>query len=112
MTCFFFFWADTTWPLANLHIMTLGHRLPIHMLTIDIGNLDYLGSPDSPGLVEMNLSHIITDFFFGFHFPDIVQPLDNSFKATDKSQFIFCKYHGSIINSSLDIIVFQFSCML
>ena len=51
----------------------------------------------------MNLSHIITEFSFGPHFPDIVQPLDNSFEATDKSQFVICKkkHHESITNSSL-----------
>ena len=40
-------------------------------------------------LIEMNLSHIITEFSFGPHFPEIVQPLDNSFEATDKSMFAY-----------------------
>ena len=56
----------------------------------------------------MNLSHIITEFSFGPHFPDIVQPLDNSFEATDKSQFVPCKPHESITNSPLDFIAFQY----
>jgi hypothetical protein len=34
----------------------------------------------------MNLSHVITEFSFGPYFPDIVQPLDNSFEVTDKSE--------------------------
>jgi hypothetical protein len=59
--------------------------LAIHMSTITVGYLDYLESSYSPGIVELNLSHIITEFSFGPHFPDIVQPLDNSFEATDKS---------------------------
>lgn len=38
---------------------------------------------------EMNLSHIITEFSFGPYFPEIVQPLDNSFESTDKRAFRF-----------------------
>jgi hypothetical protein len=30
----------------------------------------------------MNLSHVITEFSFGKHFPEITQPLDNSFEIT------------------------------
>lgn len=30
----------------------------------------------------MNLSHVITEFSFGPYFPDITQPLDNSFELT------------------------------
>ena len=56
----------------------------------------------------MNLSHIITEFSFGPHFPDIVQPLDNSYEATDKSEFVLRKQHDSITNSSLDFIAFQY----
>ena len=79
------------------------------MSTINVGYFDYIESPYSPGLVEMNLSHVITEFSFGPYFPNIVQPLDNSFEATDKRQFIvLCKHHGSIINSSLDFIAFQY----
>lgn len=32
--------------------------------------------------VVMNLSHVITEFSFGPYFPDITQPLDNSFELT------------------------------
>ena len=56
----------------------------------------------------MNLSHIITEFSFGPHFPDIVQPLDNSYEATDKRQFVLFEHHESIANSSLDFIAFQY----
>jgi hypothetical protein len=57
----------------------------------------------------MNLSHIITEFSFGPHVPDIVQPLDNSFEATDKSLFVLCLYMNLIANnSSLDFIAFQY----
>lgn len=31
-------------------------------------------------VVEMNLSHVITEFSFGPYFPDIAQPLDYSFE--------------------------------
>ncbi|KAF8155175.1 endoplasmic reticulum-golgi intermediate compartment protein 2 [Pholiota molesta] len=54
---------------ANLHITTLGHGYSSYE------HVDHN---------QMNLSHIITEFSFGPHFPDIVQPLDNSFEATDK----------------------------
>ena len=33
----------------------------------------------------MNLSHVITEFSFGPYFPDIAQPLDNSFELTHES---------------------------
>lgn len=32
----------------------------------------------------MNLSHTISEFSFGPHFPDITQPLDYSFEVTDE----------------------------
>ncbi|KAI0050497.1 DUF1692-domain-containing protein [Auriscalpium vulgare] len=52
---------------ANLHITTLGHgyasniHVPHHL---------------------MNMSHVITEFSFGPFFPEIAQPLDNSFEIT------------------------------
>ena len=33
----------------------------------------------------MNLSHVITEFSFGKYFPEITQPLDNSFEVTHDS---------------------------
>ncbi|KAF8177116.1 endoplasmic reticulum vesicle transporter-domain-containing protein [Mycena galopus ATCC 62051] len=48
---------------ANLHITTLGHGYSSHE------HVDHK---------LMNLSHVITEFFFGPYFPDITQPLDNS----------------------------------
>ena len=33
----------------------------------------------------MNLSHVITEFSFGKYFPEITQPLDNSFEVTHES---------------------------
>lgn len=35
----------------------------------------------------MNLSHVITEFSFGEWFPEIVQPLDNSFELTTERQY-------------------------
>jgi hypothetical protein len=37
----------------------------------------------------MNLSHVITEFSFGPYFPDITQPLDNSFEVTQDRMSIF-----------------------
>jgi len=34
----------------------------------------------------MNLSHVITEFSFGPHFPEITQPLDNSLEITHESK--------------------------
>lgn len=48
------------------------------------------------GQIEMNLSHIITEFSFGPHFPEIVQPLDDSFEVTDKrmlAHYYSSKFH-------------------
>jgi hypothetical protein len=36
----------------------------------------------------MNLSHVITEFSFGKHFPEITQPLDNSFEITHDSMWL------------------------
>jgi hypothetical protein len=44
----------------------------------------------------MNLSHIITEFSFGPYFPNIVQPLDNTFESTDKN-FIAYQYFLHIV---------------
>ncbi|KAK7055949.1 endoplasmic reticulum vesicle transporter-domain-containing protein, partial [Favolaschia claudopus] len=52
---------------ANLHITTLGHGYASHE------HVDHS---------MMNLSHVITEFSFGPYFPDITQPLDNSFEVT------------------------------
>ena len=35
--------------------------------------------------IVMNMSHVITEFSFGKHFPEITQPLDNSFEVTHDS---------------------------
>jgi hypothetical protein len=67
--------------MANLHITTLGHGYASH------SHVDHK---------QMNLSHIITEFSFGPHFPDIVQPLDNSFEATDKN-FIAFQYFLHVV---------------
>ncbi|KAI0353648.1 DUF1692-domain-containing protein [Trametes cingulata] len=52
---------------ANLHVTTLGHGYASHQ------HVDHK---------LMNLSHVITEFSFGPYFPDITQPLDNSFELT------------------------------
>ncbi len=37
----------------------------------------------------MNLSHVISEFSFGPHFPDMTQPLDYSFEVTHDRRLIF-----------------------
>ena len=39
----------------------------------------------------MNLSHVITEFSFGKHFPEITQPLDNSFEITHDGMLFFLR---------------------
>ncbi|KAH9991717.1 endoplasmic reticulum vesicle transporter-domain-containing protein [Russula vinacea] len=60
---------------ANLHITTVGHGYSSNL------HVDHK---------LMNLSHVITEFSFGKHFPEITQPLDNSFEITHDD---FIAYH-------------------
>lgn len=66
---------------ANLHITTLGHGYssPLHV--------DHS---------LMNLSHVITEFSFGKHFPEITQPLDNSFEITH-DEFVAYQYYLRVV---------------
>lgn len=66
---------------ANLHITTLGHGYASSM------HVDHK---------LMNLSHVITEFSFGPYFPDITQPLDNSFELTDKP-FVAYQYFLHVV---------------
>ncbi|KAJ7189818.1 endoplasmic reticulum vesicle transporter-domain-containing protein [Mycena pura] len=66
---------------ANLHITTLGHGYASHQ------HVDHS---------LMNLSHVITEFSFGSYFPDIVQPLDNSFHVTNEP-FIAYQYFLHVV---------------
>ncbi|KAF9525798.1 DUF1692-domain-containing protein [Crepidotus variabilis] len=66
---------------ANLHVTTLGH-----------GYASYEHVDHN----QMNLSHIITEFSFGPFFPEIVQPLDNSYETTDK-HFVAYQYFLHVV---------------
>ncbi|KAF9448497.1 DUF1692-domain-containing protein [Macrolepiota fuliginosa MF-IS2] len=66
---------------ANLHITTLGH-----------GYASYQHVDHS----KMNLSHVITEFSFGPYFPDITQPLDNSFEVT-QDHFTAYQYYLHVV---------------
>lgn len=66
---------------ANLHITTLGHGYASYE------HIDHK---------QMNLSHVISEFSFGPFFPEIVQPLDNSYEATDKN-FIAYQYFLHVV---------------
>ena len=67
----------------------------VSMLTIAVSSISARGArmklSDS---VVMNLSHIITEFSFGPFFPDISQPLDNSFELTHEREFITHSYQS------------------
>jgi hypothetical protein len=73
--------------LANLHITTLGHgyssALHVDHTRMSSGFLPDIHSPTC--FIVMNLSHVITEFSFGKHFPEITQPLDNSFEIAQDS---------------------------
>ena len=59
--------------------------LAMSILTIPVGyNLRFHRYFHNMPRLEMNLSHIITEFSFGPFFPEIVQPLDNSYESTDQ----------------------------
>ncbi|KAF8054932.1 endoplasmic reticulum-golgi intermediate compartment protein 2 [Lyophyllum atratum] len=66
---------------ANLHITTLGH-----------GYASYEHVDHS----QMNLSHVISEFSFGPHFPDITQPLDYSYEVTHEP-FIAYQYFLHVV---------------
>ncbi|KAF7303205.1 hypothetical protein MKEN_01284200 [Mycena kentingensis (nom. inval.)] len=66
---------------ANLHITTLGHGYASHQ------HVDH---------TLMNLSHVITEFSFGPYFPNIVQPLDNSFEVTN-DHFVAYQYFLHVV---------------
>ncbi|KAI0077801.1 DUF1692-domain-containing protein [Panus rudis PR-1116 ss-1] len=66
---------------ANLHITTLGHGYA------SAQHVDHR---------LMNLSHVITEFSFGPYFPDITQPLDNSFELTDEP-FVAYQYFLHVV---------------
>jgi len=66
---------------ANLHITTLGHGYSSRQ------HVDHS---------LMNLSHVITEFSFGPYFPDITQPLDNSFELTDQP-FVAYQYFLHVV---------------
>ncbi|KNZ71699.1 ER-derived vesicles protein 41 [Termitomyces sp. J132] len=82
---YFLFWSFncsmTHFLRANLHITTLGH-----------GYASYEHVDHS----KMNLSHIIKEFSFGPHFPDIVQPLDYSYEVTH-DPFIAYQYFLHVV---------------
>lgn len=45
------------------------------------------------------MSHVITEFSFGPHFPDIVQPLDNSFEIThDRMHSYTLSHHVKLVH--------------
>lgn len=53
------------------------------MSTIAVSPMSVLADKEKlTSSIVMNLSHVITEFSFGPYFPDIVQPLDNSFELT------------------------------
>ena len=59
--------------------------LAMSMLTIPVGyNLSLSPLFSLYASLEMNLSHIITELSFGPFFPEIVQPLDDSYESTDQ----------------------------
>ncbi|KAI9456792.1 DUF1692-domain-containing protein [Russula earlei] len=66
---------------ANLHITTLGHGYSSNF------HVDHS---------LMNLSHVITEFSFGKHFPEITQPLDNSFEISHDN-FVAYQYFLRVV---------------
>ncbi|KAL1698615.1 endoplasmic reticulum vesicle transporter-domain-containing protein [Schizophyllum commune] len=66
---------------ANLHITTAGHGY---------------ASREHADHKVMNLTHVISEFSFGPHFPDIVQPLDYTFEVA-KDPFVAYQYYLHVV---------------
>jgi hypothetical protein len=56
----------------------------------------------------MNLSHVITEFSFGPYFPDIAQPLDNSFELTHERELTVQQCLIVILNLLSAFIAYQY----
>jgi predicted RND superfamily exporter protein len=57
----------------------------IFMLTTAVSVLILMVELIFTSISVMNMSHVITEFSFGKYFPEITQPLDNSFEVTHDS---------------------------
>ncbi|KAL5526702.1 hypothetical protein ACEPAF_8427 [Sanghuangporus sanghuang] len=66
---------------ANLHITTAGHGYR------SMQHVDH---------ALMNLSHVVTDFSFGPYFPDMAQPLKNTFELTSEP-FVAYQYFLNVV---------------
>ena len=60
------------------------------------------------GSVVMNLSHVITEFSFGPYFPDIAQPLDNSFELTHEREITIHRLPFAMLITMSDFIAYQY----
>jgi len=61
--------------------------LAVSTSTIAVRPISLLGEKEKlTGSEVMNLSHVITEFSFGPYFPEIAQPLDNSFELTHERE--------------------------
>ena len=56
----------------------------------------------------MNLSHVITEFSFGPYFPDIAQPLDNSFELTHERELTKRRLSVAMLILTLAFIAYQY----
>lgn len=56
----------------------------------------------------MNLSHVITEFSFGPYFPDIAQPLDNSFELTHEGELTAQRLPVTTLTFMLAFIAYQY----
>ena len=56
----------------------------------------------------MNLSHVITEFSFGPYFPDIAQPLDNSFELTHEGALIARRLSVTVLTLISAFIAYQY----
>lgn len=60
--------------------------LATSMLIIAVSPVSKRNGKNLISSAAMNLSHVITEFSFGPYFPDIAQPLDNSFELTHERE--------------------------
>lgn len=83
--------------------------LAINTLTTTVGSIFVLCKKKMlTGPVVMNLSHVITEFSFGPYFPDIAQPLDNSFELTHEREITIHRLPFAMLITMSDFIAYQY----
>ena len=83
--------------------------LATSMLTTAVSPTSELcGERNLTNSAAMNLSHVITEFSFGPYFPDIAQPLDNSFELTHERELTKRRLSVAMLTLMSAFIAYQY----